>query len=52
MLCQSSNFKYLWLDFIHDNISLIRFDIPGLTKTAPYLIRAGMTGFSVINALV
>jgi hypothetical protein len=27
------------MEFIHDDISLMHFVIPGLTKPAPYLIR-------------
>jgi len=49
--------------FIHDDISLVRFVIPGLTKPAPYLIWgnpvfswipafAGMTYSVVINDAV
>jgi hypothetical protein len=30
---------------IHDDISLIRFVIPGLTKPAPYLIRGNLVFF-------
>ncbi len=48
------------IPFIHDNISLIQFVIPGLTRPAPYLIRgnpglfwipafAGMTRSALIN---
>src|SRR4030042_392845 len=48
---------------LHNDIKLIQFVIPGLTKPAPYLIRgnpvlfwipasAGMTSFATINVAV
>jgi hypothetical protein len=35
----SSEFRVQRFKTIHDDISLIRFVIPGLTEPAPYLIR-------------
>ena len=59
------DFRRFFQTTIHDDISLIRFVIPGLTKPAPYLIRgnpvflkywfpafAGMTAFAMINVAV
>jgi hypothetical protein len=50
MMAQIS--KKDWTDFpdfsihsIHDDISLIRFVIPGLTEPAPYLIRGNPVFF-------